>query len=322
MKSKRIFYFDNIKGILILFAILFHSISVGDNIYKFNDEFILPVLFFLIPGFIFITGYFCGKSKHSPLKGAVRLFIIYAICQIVVTFYYADVLHIIDSHWDLLRPRYTLWYLLTCSFCYLLSIPFKKIGFKWSISISLILALLVGFIGDIGEIMSISRTITMFPFFVLGMYVKDINFFDIVRKYKYVWLTLMVGIYAFFMIEPNMFPNGIVYGKYSYEMVFGNNLEGLIKRIFMYGIHIIFTCGVYSLAPKNKSIFSILGGATLAIYVAHGILLKTFATILPLPDSQVIGTLILLVLSGGLSIIIGLGIGKLIKYFKNKKNVV
>ncbi len=319
-KKDRIYYFDNIKGILIIFTMIFHSISVGDNVYHFNDYFGSSILFFLIPGFIFVTGYFCAKSRRNPLMSALKMFIIYVILQLLISFYYADVLHIIDSHWDLLNPRYTLWYLLTCVYCYILSVPIKKIGFKWSLIISIVIALLVGFVDVIGEEMSISRTLVILPFFILGMYSQSKKIFEFIKKYWYVWLILSAIILTVYLIYP--VPNGIIYGKYAYSVMYDNSFEGLLKRIMMYGVNIVFTCLIFSLAPNNKTKLVVLGMNTLIIYVAHGVVLKTIVILMPLPNGALIGTIILFVLSATISVLIGIYLGKLTKYFKNKKRMV
>ena len=60
---KRIAYFDNAKGILIIFIILAHVFSLCSNYYNYNDDFFKFAALFMLQCFFFISAYFSSKSK-------------------------------------------------------------------------------------------------------------------------------------------------------------------------------------------------------------------------------------------------------------------
>ncbi len=65
---KRIVYFDNIKGILILFIILAHVLSLCSKYYNYNDDFFKFASLFMLQCFFFISAYFSSKNKEKNVK--------------------------------------------------------------------------------------------------------------------------------------------------------------------------------------------------------------------------------------------------------------
>ena len=93
---KRIAYFDNAKGILILFIILAHVLSLCSKYYNYSDDFFKFASLFMLQCFFFISAYFSNKSKTPRKKRVKSLLKTYLIWQTIITIYYAFVLNIID----------------------------------------------------------------------------------------------------------------------------------------------------------------------------------------------------------------------------------
>ncbi|MBQ8131804.1 MAG: acyltransferase family protein, partial [Bacilli bacterium] len=104
---KRIAYFDNVKGILILFIILAHVISLCASYYDYDNKILKLNCMFMLQCFFFISGYFASKSKTRKSKKILKQIKTYLFWDILITFYYGLVLHIIDFNFNLLLPRYT-----------------------------------------------------------------------------------------------------------------------------------------------------------------------------------------------------------------------
>lgn len=113
---KRIAYFDNTKGILIIFIILAHVLSLCSKYYNYSDDFFKFAALFMLQCFFFISAYFQSKSKTPKTKRILNLLKIYLLWQTLITIYYAFVLQIIDFNLNYLIPRYTLWFLITMIF--------------------------------------------------------------------------------------------------------------------------------------------------------------------------------------------------------------
>lgn len=288
---KRIFYFDNIKGLLILFVVLLHTLSVCSSYYNFNYNWFKIFMFFLMPIFIFVTGFFAKKSKKTPLKKAVKMLIIFVIAQILITLYYGYILKIISPNKSILIPRFTLWYLLTCFWLYLSEYLFKKFKFKYVFIFSLIFAILSGFISTITNNLSLSRTITLIPFFILGYYQEDIKLFLKIKKHKKVIYILTMIISIWFLFNQDFFLFKDTYLKYSY-FVYNTPIECFLKRCILYLLIFIFSSFILLIIPKKKTVLANLGNKTLNIYLIHGALLKTILTYKLFINNSFIGTLL------------------------------
>lgn len=303
---KRNFYFDNIKGLLILCVILGHTLSICSTHYGFNSSLFKIVSFFMIPLFIFITGKFAKKSRKTPLKRSTRMLIIFIIAQILLTIYYGYILKIISPSKSILTPRFTLWYLLASSFLYLSEYIFRKYKFKYVFIISLILALGSGFISQITNFLSLTRTITSLPFFVIGYYSEEINILELSEKCKNISFILVPIIIIWFIFNQNFFLFKDTYLKYNY-FTYRTPMECFLKRCLLYMLFPIFSTFIMNIMPKRKTLLASIGNKTLVIYLSHGILLKTIATFNIFINNPLIGTvityLIVIIISVSLSYI-------------------
>lgn len=86
---KRIAYFDNAKGILIIFIILAHVLSLCSKYYSYSDDFFKFATLFMLQCFFFISAYFSSKSKSPRKKRLLNLLKTYLLWQTIITIYYA-----------------------------------------------------------------------------------------------------------------------------------------------------------------------------------------------------------------------------------------
>ncbi len=314
---KRIFYFDNIKGLLILCVVLAHTLGVCSSYYGFSYSWFKIITFFMMPVFLFVTGVFAKKSRKTPAKRAGKMLMIFAIAQVVITLYFGLVLKTISPFKSIITPRFTLWYLLTCAWLYLLEYVFKKFKFKYVFIISLILALLSGFIGAITNTLSVTRTICSIPLFVLGYYSEEIKLFDKIKKHKNIIFVLTGIITIWFLFNQNFFVLKDTYLKYSYY-VYDTPIECFLKRCLLYVFFFIFGSFILIIMPKNKTPLVKLGDKTLTIYLLHGVLLKTILHYKIFIDNAILGTILTYVMV----ILMTLAIDYIIKYVKKKGGIL
>lgn len=312
-QMKRIFYFDNIKGLLILFVVLTHTLGICSDYYGFSHDWFKIITFFMMPLFIFVTGIFARKSKKTPIKRTSKMLIIFIIAQVLITLYYGLVLKTISPFKSIITPRFTLWYLLTCAWLYLLEYVFRKFKFKCAFIISLLFAILSGFIRIITNALSLTRTVTAIAFFVLGYYQEDIKLFDKVKKYKNVFSILTLIITVWFLFNQDFFLFKDTYLKYNY-FEYATPIECFLKRYLLYVIFFIFSGFILNIMPRKKTILASLGNKTLTIYLLHGVLLKTIARYKLFINNSVIGTILIY----SLVIIITLTLNFIIKCIKKK----
>ncbi len=295
---KRIAYFDNAKGILIIFIILAHVLSLCSSYYNYNDDFFKFATLFMLQCFFFISAYFASKSKTPKKKRILNLLKTYLIWQTIITIYYAFVLNIVEFNLNYMIPRYTLWFLITMIFYNLSEFFLEKSNYKVMIPLSIIIGLLAGFVPLIGETLSLSRTFVFFSFYVIGYYAKDLNLLEKIKtkKIKILSIALSIVILIFILKFDNILSIKILKGKYSYFDINSLNIWAACgQRLLFYILSMIVSIGFLNLVPKKENFLTTLGRNTLYIYLTQGMILKTFVTEKILLNNRVVGTLLLFI---------------------------
>lgn len=322
---KRIAYFDNAKGILIIFIILAHVLSLCSKYYNYSDDFFKFAALFMLQCFFFISAYFQSKSKTPRKKRILNLLKTYLLWQTIITIYYAFVLQIIDFNLNYLIPRYTLWFLITMIFYNMSEWILEKVSYKIMITISIIIGLVVGFIPIIGSTLSLSRTFVFFPFYVLGYYAKDLNLLSKIKTKQVKTITIILSIIILIVIlnYNSILSIKILKGKYSYFDI--DNVNIILaygERLLFYIVSIIVSIAFLNLVPKKESMLATLGRNTLYIYLTQGMILKTFVTEKILLDNRIVGTLLLFLCAFILTIVVTRIINKVQSYKKYKMEVI
>ena len=289
---KRIFYYDNLKGLLTMFVVLGHTLTICSNYYDYDSSLFKICSFFMIPIFLIITGMFSRKSKKRPITRAKKMFIIYAFAQIIVSLYYAYCLKIISPSKSIFIPRFTLWYLLTSAELYLVEYILKRNSYKKMLLLSIIIALFSGFLPFVTNTFSITRTLAFLPFFVVGYYQEDIKLFGKIKKYKKVSIALVLGITIWFLFHQHFFSFKDTYMKYNYY-AYATPIICFLKRILLYIFSIIYSTFLFNIMPHKKLFFTKIGEYSLTIYLVHGVLLKTIKYFKLFLNNAFIGTLII-----------------------------
>ncbi len=316
---KRIAYFDNAKGVLILFIILAHVLSLCSKYYSYSDDFFKFASLFMLQCFFFISAYFSAKSKKPKYKKILSLLKTYLLWQTLITIYYAFILEIIDFNLNYLIPRYTLWFLITMIFYNIFEFVLEKINYKIMIPLSIVIGLIVGFIPWIGSTLSLSRTFVFFPFYVFGYYAKELKILEKIKTKKIKTLTIILSIIILLVILncSNILSIKILKGKYSYyDIDTISIIIPFLERGLFYIASIIVSIAFLNLIPKGHSFITVIGRNTLYIYLTQGMILKTFITEKILLDNRILGTLLLFICA---CILTFLGT-KAIKEFKKLKN--
>ena len=321
---KRITYFDNAKGILIIFIVLAHVLSLCSNYYNYSDDFFKFATLFMLQGFLIISAYFSRKSKKSKWKRIKSLLKTYLIWQTIITIYYAFILHIIDFNVNYLIPRYTLWFLITMMMYTLTDFILEKVNYKIMIPQSFIIGLISGFITIFGETLSLSRSFVFFPFYVLGYYAKDLDLFNKIKLPKVKKSTIIISIIILIVILcfDDILSIKILKGKYNYFDIDSiTPIIAFLQRLLFYGLSLIVTTAFLNLVPTKESNLTRLGRNTLYIFLTQGMILKTFITEKFLLNNEVLGTIILFSLACILTVLFTKIIKKITKLIKYRMEV-
>lgn len=159
-------YWDQVKGVLIIFVVFGHVLEQCLN-GRINTTTYSWIYTFHMPLFVFVSGYFTGiKDVRHYWNGLLSLFGQFVVFQVILTL----PLLVGGAIYELLIPKYILWYL----WCLLLwrmlyfVIDKYKLNLWVLLFLSLICSLAVGYLPLVNEF-SFQRTFVFFPYFVLGL---------------------------------------------------------------------------------------------------------------------------------------------------------
>lgn len=283
MEKKRIYYWDNLKCLLIFLVVLGHFLipvlSDGRSIqavYYF-------VYLFHMPAFIFVSGYFAksyikkGAPNINKLTGFLILYLVYKV-----------LIWAVDS---LLAGKYTgfeiftessaPWYMLGM-FAWLLMLPlFAKFKGVVSITVTIVLGLVIGFEDYFNAFLCLSRIFVFLPFFLAGYYFKG----EFVQRLTSRKVRILSAVFLCICLVTVILKldwiksfEGMLYGNRSYHIfikIISQN-KAMLVRAGWYAVAFITTFAVMSLIPKRKLIISYIGERTLAIYIVHRLIRTLF----------------------------------------------
>lgn len=157
---------DNLKALLIF------TVAFGHLLESFGGQgkaWVYYMIYtFHMPAFVFVTGSFSSQNAGRMVKKILYPYIIYQLFYLIFQRFYLHQANTIQFT----TPYWLMWYLLSL-FCWMLLLQIADWnGFKKSrvFIVTILLALLSGYDGSIGYGLSLSRTIVLLPYFVLGHY--------------------------------------------------------------------------------------------------------------------------------------------------------
>lgn len=264
---KRNYLLDNLKVLLIFCVVFGHVIEYYINQSQILKGIYIFIYIFHMPLFVFISGYFSKnieKISKSAIKGLLLPYIIFNMI-----WYTAVYIGTREFMFSVLYPGWTLWYLLSLFFW---RISLKHlINIKYILPISFIFGLLIGLLPGGSSVLSISRTITFLPFFLLGYYTRE-NHLDKIKEKNKLISTIMIIIFAgitFYVVKNNIIDYKFFYNSKSYYESGLTVFQGISFRILLYIGAIVFSICIINITPKIKVIYSYIGKATMNIYVFH-----------------------------------------------------
>lgn len=277
LKKQRSYYFDNLKFFLITLVVIGHVIepliinySKAKLVYSFIYTFHMPL-------FAFVSGYF-SKNKngnHNITYKISNILVPYIIFQVLYCLFNIYVLKAENFSLTFVYPYWITWYLLSLFIWNTLLPYFLKINY--SIVLAIIISLIAGYDSNIGYYLSISRTITFFPYFLIGCYFKR-EYIDILKDRISKPLSMLILIIS--ILGTNFIISKIdykwFYGSFSYEQLNSTGLYGVFIKMCIYVLAIFISVLILVLIPKSKLFFTKLGSRTMPVYIFHGFIVKLF----------------------------------------------
>ena len=286
--ERRNYLLDNLKVLLIGIVVLGHALKNIDTDIALRSVYIF-IFIFHMPLFVFISGYFsknADKCRKNAVKGLLVPFIFFNII-----WYACDG----NFEFPIYYAGWTLWYLLSLFFWRFFLKDLIKI--RWILGLSIVLGLLVGFVDQYSNILSLSRTFAFLPFFLLGYYANNSTIKKITSYPKVISMVglMSIGALSFSIAKYNILDYKFLYMSQSYVSLGLGVGQGTLLRIIGYLLAILVSLFVINLVPRRKLKISKIGANTMVIYLGHIYILKYLNRFVPTFDSAMANFLITLV---------------------------
>jgi fucose 4-O-acetylase-like acetyltransferase len=268
-----------------------HRVDTDSGLYEL-EAFYLVFSWFMMPLFIFMTGFF-GKSLYSKegnfrTSKVVTFFALFIVMDLMV--YFASC--IFEGKFNVFHPYIMYkaqWFLFACGIWFLTIPLFREKSAKFMIPMSFLIGIVGGYT-SIGPVLSTSKLFAFFPFFVIGYYLtrenveKFLRAKAIFRVMAAVFLVLLFAITLLFRKEFFIYLEPILEAVRPYWVMYGKaylagldvpplELEWLI-RIGWYAGVLIVSALFMLIVPMKKTFWSKLGSRTLQVYIWHSILVR------------------------------------------------
>lgn len=286
--SRRLPFFDNLKGVLIALVVVGHFFNgalsaqivpawcLFDFIYSFH-----------MPLFIFVSGMFC-KSAYSQKKGFRAGLVLY---YLLLSWMMYLALWLPQAFLGVAEPLNLLtldgsmpWYLMALAVYCALTPLFSALKPSFAIVAACGLAVLSGFV-DVGNVFSASRVIVFSPFFLIGYYLRSdsvAGFISDFQKKVPMARVLAVVLLAAVLVAFQSFDLGqlrmsqsIFRGSdsYSHAMAYleGSSLLACcLVRIGGFALTALVGLCLMLLVPQTEApVLSRVGRHTLQVYIFH-----------------------------------------------------
>lgn len=257
----RDYKFDNLKAFLIFSVVLCHLFELFPGTLKYRIY--IFIYAFHMPLFIFISGYF---AKFNIKNILTKLLYPYVIFQVIYCLFTGNKLQFFTPHW-------ILWYL----FCLILwSLTLKLADYKpyLLLIISVLLAILSGYIEGVGKVFSLARFFSFYPFFLLG-YIsrkKDLLSFEFKFK-KGLGAVLLV---LAFVLTKAVLPY-IKTSWFYHSEPYSVSGETALFKILLLGIAVLWCMGfLFVSVSKKLPIISEIGRYSISVFLIHGLMVQGF----------------------------------------------
>lgn len=281
--SKRIFYWDNLKYLLITFVVLGHFIDPLTDGNSYARRVFLFIYSFHVPLFVFISGVFYSSNN---LKAKVLFYIYTGFAMKALNLLSNVLIRGMRPHFELLGDKAAPWYLFSLAAFMIIRYILRDINKWFGLGFALILGCYIGYDASIGDSFYLSRILVFFPFYMAGSMVDPDNFPKRIKeKWWYYLAALCVIVLLFYSC------NYQIHRLYKYRhLLTGRNpfsesvlTYGFFARLGCYTVSTFVGLSVMILTPCMKlPLISVWGRSTLCVFFWHKFFYYLFERFTPM----------------------------------------
>ncbi|WP_394232714.1 acyltransferase family protein [Niallia oryzisoli] len=276
--KQREFYFDNAKFILIVFVVFGHLLRTFIEENEIIYSLYKVIYTFHMPAFILVSGFFAKgfRKKGYVIKIAKKLILPYLVFQTIYSLFYYFLYQEPELTINPLDPHWSLWFLISLFFWNVMLYGFTRFHWMYSLSITIIIALLIGFADSVSNYLSLSRTFVFFPLFLLGYYLKKEHFYLLLQgKLKLTACIVFFIVFTGFYLFPELEYEWLL-GSKPYSELGVDSITAMFIRLCVYLLSMIMVASFFALVPTKRYFFTNLGRNSLYVYLLHGFFIRLF----------------------------------------------
>lgn len=280
----RIPFWDNARFGTIVLVVIGHAIQrqTSDS----NNALILYLFIyaFHMPAFAIISGYF-SKATPPGTRQMRKVVTDILLPYLIMQFIWSAVQWIVegDPGLNLTEPHWTLWFLLALAI-FRVALPYLAM-LRWPLLWAVIASIAVGYAHNVDSTFSLSRTIGILPFFLLGWYLRQWRVVDRWRDLRWpgvwairtaalalfgAWLWVVIANIQFFR---DIHLQGWFFYDDGYERLGDDAWTAGLIRLGLIALAALLSAAFYALVPRRNTIFTVFGQATMYIYLLHSFVL-------------------------------------------------
>ena len=290
-ETEREYLFDNIKGIMLFFVALGHTLDIAKdcslmlNLMKY-------VYLFHMPMFAFVTGYFSKnleRARHRAVPGVLVPYLIVQTVYVAIAMVMIN-LGLASFNTDVFRKSILL---PSSAFYYLLCVFFWKAFAKdiFQLRHPLFFSIIVGLLVSQTDLQDFHQgygaVLSLLCFFTVGVVCTP----EMIQKIRRI--PKMIGVLVLLTgILPAVYlPYAIHSVRTTYAAAGFTPISGMLYRLIFYVIAAVMGCAFINLCPAKKTFLSQIGKSSIVVYTAstflspHGYVL--LEKLLPIPQTPV-----------------------------------
>jgi fucose 4-O-acetylase-like acetyltransferase len=284
---KRVPLWDNARWIAITLVVIGHGIlpliaedDAAYSVYLFIYSFHVAV-------FVTVSGYFAksgpptSRSLRQVLTDIVFPYVIFETIWTVIRW-------ALGGEWNLdySTASWTLWFLIALAL-WRIALPYLVL-LRFPLTIAVLISIGAGYTEAIDSTFALSRAFGMFPFFVFGWKLRQIQltgrWLDLPRGVVWRWRA---GAIALFVTVLALMPVAIetwrdlklrrfmLYDEAYVAIGYDEPWSGLIRLVLL-GLAMLLSVAFLILMPRGAHWFTPFGAATMYIYLLHTFVLFPF----------------------------------------------
>lgn len=258
---------DRAKGILIMLVVLGHFLTRASGWDSETLRAVQTTIYsFHMPAFVFLAGI---TAKSTRLAERTMFFLVLLVTAIPAYYGWMALLDL-DVGFDGVTPIWLTWFLMAMVW-WMLSVPLIERMPRTMLATSLVVGLIGGIIPSLGDEFAVARTLTFWPFFVVGK-LYGARILSWAGERGIAGRTALTGAA---IVPVALFVLGDVdrmwlFGSRSIEWFDVGVVDGLGMRAAVAVSAALSTLVLLTWTGRSDDVVATIGRRSLAIYLLHG----------------------------------------------------